>query len=187
MNRPEKNVRIVVGAGERAVARAHAHRVQRARAGRRPQLGVERGVAERSRRRGCARGRKNHPSALAPRLVVDRCVSSPRPIRRDVARHLILRRDREFRKVGDRSDVSRLEFRGFELRAIERAVLVQVRNHRGELFILDIADTLARRTFELRRPMKPGRRLAHRVREFLEHGDPAFARVELFQARRSRW
>ncbi len=187
MNRPEEHVRIVVGAGESAVARAHAHRIQGARAGRRPQLGVERGIAERSRRRGRARGRKDHPAALAPCLLIDRRIGSPRPMRRDVARHLILGGDRELPQIGERPDVGRLEFRGFELRAIERAVLVKIRKHRAELFFLDIADMLARRTFKLRGPVTLARRLAHRARELGEHGDPSISRVEFFQLRRSRW
>ncbi len=64
-----------------------------------------------------------------------------------VERHLIFGRDWKLRQIGERLEIGGLEFRGFEFRAVKSAVLVEIRNHRGELLVLDIGDALARRAF----------------------------------------
>ena len=89
MGRPEKHVRIVVGAGQRGVAGADAHRIERAGAGARPDFAIERRIAKRARRGGGARGRENHPALLRPGAIVDRRVATPWRIFRHIVGHLV--------------------------------------------------------------------------------------------------
>ena len=178
MRRPEKHVRVVIGAGQRGIAGADAHRIERAGAGARPDFAIERGIAKRARRGGRARGREDHPSLLRPRLVIDGRIATPWRIFRHIVGHLVFGGDGKLREVGDRSDVLGAQLRGAEFLAIEGAVVVEVGKHRAQLLFLDLADARARGRLELRRPvlLRSGLFLAAHV--FDQHREPSFAGVE---------
>ena len=167
----------VAGDHEDGVAVAEVHGMQGPRIGPGPELAIDLRIAEHARRAGGAGGGEHHPAARSPDRLAHGAVGAVGRMQQRVLGHLRLvdhgpfaaRSSTVRMSVGDQAEA-------IEAAAIEVAVLVEERRHRGDLVVLDRGQLVARGGIEPRRPViRRTRRIAVMAMAF-DGGKPGLPR-----------